>query len=169
MCSSDLANANVALSVTLTAVATLLAPVITPLLMQLLAGQYVPIQFTAMMMDIIKIVIVPIGAGFLFNRFLGGKFPWLDKSMPLVSMVSIGAIITIITAAGRDALLEVGLLLVAACLLHNLAGYLLGYQACRLLGMDEKSCRTIALEVGLQNAGLASGLDRKSTRLNSSH
>ena len=155
---SYIANANVALSVTLTAVATLLAPVITPLLMQLLAGQYVPIQFTAMMMDIIKIVIVPIGAGLLFNRFLGGKFPWLDKSMPLVSMVSIGAIITIITAAGRDALLEVGLLLVAACLLHNLAGYLLGYQACRLLGMDEKSCRTIALEVGLQNAGLASGL-----------
>ena len=155
---SYIANANVALSVTLTAVATLMAPVITPVLMELLAGQYVPVQFTAMMLDITKIVIVPIAAGLLFNHFLGGRFPWLDKAMPRLSMVSIGAIITIITAAGRDALLEVGLLLLVACLIHNLAGYLLGYHACRLLGMDERSCRTIALEVGLQNSGLASGL-----------
>lgn len=155
---SYIANANVALSVTLTAVATLMAPFMTPLLMELLAGQYVPVHFSAMMMDIIKIVILPIGGGLVFNQLLGKRFPVLNSVMPLVSMVSIGAIITIITAAGRDALLDVGLLLLAACAIHNLAGYLLGYHACRLLGMDERSCRTIALEVGLQNAGLASGL-----------
>jgi len=155
---SYIANANVALSVTLTAVATLMAPIVTPLLMQAIAGAYIDISFYNMMMDIIKIVIIPIGVGLVFNRFLGGKFAWLDKSMPVVSMVSIGAIITIITAAGRDSLLEVGILLVVACLLHNLLGYTLGYYSCKILGMDEKSCRTIALEVGLQNAGLASGL-----------
>lgn len=155
---SYIANANVALSVTLTAVATLLAPFITPFLMQQLAGSFIQVEFMAMMMDIIKIVIAPIGAGLLFNHFLGGKFPWLDKAMPMVSMVSIGAIITIITAAGRDSLIEVGVLLVLACLIHNLAGYLLGYYSCKLLRMDEKSCRTIAIEVGLQNGGLASGL-----------
>ena len=155
---SYIANANVALSVTLTAVATLLAPVITPFLMQQLAGSFIQVEFMAMMMDIIKIVIAPIGAGLLFNHFLGGKFPWLDRAMPMVSMISIGAIITIITAAGRDSLIEVGLLLVLACLIHNLAGYILGYYSCKLLRMDEKSCRTIAIEVGLQNGGLASGL-----------
>ena len=78
--------------------------------------------------------------------------------MAFVSMLGIGVIITIITAAGRDSLLDMGLLLIFACLLHNLLGYLLGYWTCRAVGMDEKSCRTIALEVGMQNGGLASGI-----------
>jgi len=155
---SYLANANVALSVTLTAVATLMAPVVTPLLMQSLAGEYVKVEFSAMMWDITKIVIIPVAAGLVFNYFLSSKFSWLNRVMPLVSMVSIAAIITIITAAGHDSLLSVGWLLVLACFLHNSFGFLLGYCACKLLRMDERSCRTIAIEVGLQNAGLASGL-----------
>lgn len=155
---SFIANANVALSVTLTAIATLLAPLVTPFLMQQLAGEYVPVNFMSMMLEIIKIVIIPIGAGLLFNYFLGKRFPRIMKVMPLLSMISIAVIITIITAAGRDSLLSIGALLVAACFIHNVAGYLLGYGLAKLLGMDEKSCRTIALEVGLQNAGLASGI-----------
>lgn len=155
---SYIANANVALSITLTAVATLLAPVLTPFLMKMLAGQFVSVDFMAMMLDIMKIVIIPICAGLVYNYFLGGKFPWLDRAMPVLSMVSIAVIITIITAAGRTSLLEVGPLLVLAVLLHNLTGFLLGYSVCRLLRMDERSCRTVAIEVGLQNGGLASGL-----------
>jgi BASS family bile acid:Na+ symporter len=153
-----IANANVPLSITVTALATLLAPLMTPLLMELLAGQFVSVDFFKMMMDIIKIVILPICAGLLYNYFLGGKFPWLDKAMPVVSMVSIALIITVITAAGRNSLLAVGPLLVLAVLIHNLTGFSLGYFASRLFGLDEKSCRTIAIEVGLQNGGLASGL-----------
>lgn len=155
---SYIANANVALSITLTAVATLMAPFITPFLMKMLAGQFVSVDFISMMLDIFKIVILPICAGLLYNYFLGGKFKWLDNSMPMVSMVSIALILTLITAAGRDSLLMVGPLLVLAVLLHNLFGYLLGYLCCKVLRMDEKTCRTIALEVGLQNGGLASGL-----------
>ncbi len=155
---SFIAKANLALSVTLTAVATVLAPIVTPFLMQHLAGQFVPIDFLGMMWSITKIVIIPIVAGLVFNHFLSGKFKWLDDAMPLVSMVGIAVIITIITAAGRDSLLEVGLLLVLACLIHNLSGYVLGYLGCKLVRMDERSCRTIALEVGLQNGGLASGI-----------
>ena len=153
-----IANANVALSISLTAVATLLAPIMTPFLMEVLAGQFVEVEFLSMMWGIVKMVIIPICAGLLYNYFLGGKFAWLDKAMPVVSMVSIAVIITIITAAGRDSLLEVGLLLVLAVLLHNLTGFLVGYSACRIMRMDEKSCRTIAIEVGLQNGGLASAL-----------
>lgn len=153
-----IANANVALSVTVTAFATLLAPLMTPLLMKLLVGQFVSVDFLSMMWDIVKMVILPICAGLLYNYFLGGKFAWLDKAMPVVSMVSIALIITIITAAGRDSLLAVGPLLVLAVLIHNMTGFTLGYSASKLFRMDEKSCRTIAIEVGLQNGGLASAL-----------
>ena len=78
--------------------------------------------------------------------------------MPLVSMGGIAIIITIITAVGRDSLLTIGIALFGAAVLHNLAGYLFGYWACRLFKMGEKDCRTIALEVGMQNGGLASGI-----------
>ena len=219
---SFIAKANLALSVTLTAVATMLAPLITPSLMKLLAGQFVPIDFWDMMLGIINIVILPIVGGLMFNAvayskegkrsitiqaliyavIIGGKnlilyntsdvsaaaaliqlakdLGWflalpfaaailfksvarenrgtLDRVMAFVSMAGIGIIITVITAAGRDSLLEIGFLLILACLLHNSAGYMLGYWICRLARMDEKSCRTIALEVGMQNGGLASGI-----------
>jgi len=155
---SYLAKANVALSVTLTAVSTLLAPLMTPLLMETFAGQFVPIDFWGMMLSILKIVIVPIIVGLLFNHFFHGKTKWLDKAMPLVSMGGIALIIMIITAAGRDNLLTIGLLLVVAAIVHNAAGYFLGYWGCRMFKMDERDCRTIALEVGMQNGGLASGI-----------
>ena len=219
---SFIAKANLALSVTLTAVATMLAPLITPSLMKLLAGQFVPIDFWGMMLSIINMVILPIVAGLMFNtlaygheklksriiqgvvylliiagknlilfqtseieagaallqlvkdlawflllpivaallfsKLKGDKKSVLNKLTALFSMAGIGAIILVITAAGRDSLLDIGLLLILACLLHNTAGYFLGYSVCKLARMDEKSCRTIALEVGMQNGGLASGI-----------
>ncbi|MEY3576865.1 MAG: hypothetical protein RL394_447 [Bacteroidota bacterium] len=155
---SYLAKANVALSVTLTAVGTLLAPIITPLWMKVLAGQFIEVDVMAMVIDIIKIVIVPIAAGLVFNSLLKGKLAWLDKAMPIVSMTGIALIIVVITAAGRDNLMKIGLLLILAAFLHNTAGYLLGYWSGKLFGLKERDCRTIAIEVGLQNAGLASGL-----------
>lgn len=155
---SYLAKANVALSVTLTAVATLIAPIMTPLLMKWLAAQYVPIEFWAMMWSIIKIVIIPIIGGLVFNHFFHGKFKWLDDAMPLVSMTSIAVIITIITAAGRDSLLTIGFALIIAAILHNGLGYLLGYFSAKLFKLPERDCRTVALEVGMQNGGLASGI-----------
>jgi BASS family bile acid:Na+ symporter len=155
---SYLARANVALSVTLTALATLIAPLMTPFLMELLAGQYVAIDFWVMVVDITKIVIVPVGVGLIFNHFLHGKFKVLDDIMPLLSMGGIGLIIVVITSAGRDSLLVVGPLLILCCFLHNTIGYFLGYWSSRILRMPERDCRTVALEVGLQNAGLGSGL-----------
>jgi bile acid:Na+ symporter, BASS family len=153
-----LARANLALSVTLTAISTFIAPFVTPLFMQLLAGQYVTIDFWTMVWDITKIVIIPVTAGLVFNYFLHGKFKILDDIMPILSMVGIGLIIVVITSAGRDALLVVGVSLVGAVLLHNISGYFLGYWSARLLRLNERDSRTIAIEVGLQNAGLGSGL-----------
>ncbi|HXB96150.1 MAG TPA: bile acid:sodium symporter, partial [Puia sp.] len=155
---SYLARANLALSVTLTAVSTLLSPLLTPLLMKLLAGQFIAIDAGSMTLDIVKMVIVPIGAGLLFNRWLSGRARWLDRAMPILSMTAIAVIISIITAAGRDSLLTIGPLLIGLVLIHNLAGYCLGYWSGRLFRMSERDCRTMAIEVGMQNAGLASGL-----------
>lgn len=158
---SYLAKANLALSITVTAVSTLLAPFITPLLMKLLAGALVEIDVLKMMWDIIKMIIIPIGAGLIFNKLLSGRSQWLDKALPLVSMFGIAFIITIITAAGRESLLTIGPLLIGVVLIHNLFGYLFGYWSARLFKMPERDCRTIAIEVGMQNAGLASGIAKE--------
>jgi bile acid:Na+ symporter, BASS family len=158
---SYLARANLALSITITAISTMLAPFITPFLMNHLAGAFVEIEPVKMMFDIFKMVIIPIGAGLLFNHFLSGKAKWLDNAMPLVSMFGIAFIIVIITAAGRDNLLSIGPALILVVLIHNLAGYILGYWSGRLFKMSERDCRTIAIEVGMQNGGLASGLAKE--------
>nr|WP_240426424.1 bile acid:sodium symporter family protein [Tunicatimonas sp. TK19036]WKN40376.1 bile acid:sodium symporter family protein [Tunicatimonas sp. TK19036] len=155
---SYLAKANLALSVTLTALATLLAPLITPLLMAGLAGEFLEISTLSMMIDMMKIVVLPVVAGLIFHHVAHGRFRWLDEAMPGVSMFGIAYIITIITAAGRDALLEVGLILLVAGIVHNLLGYFLGYWGARLCRLPERDCRTVALEVGMQNGGLASAL-----------
>ncbi|MDT0645362.1 bile acid:sodium symporter family protein [Zunongwangia sp. F260] len=153
-----LANANLALSITITAIATLLAPFVTPFLMSFLAGEFIEIDTLAMMWSIVKMILIPIGAGLLFNQFFGGKVKWLDQAMPVISMLGIGLIIVVITAAGRDSLLNIGALLIILVLVHNLFGYTLGYWYARLFKMTERDARTIALEVGMQNGGLASGI-----------
>lgn len=158
---SYLAKANLALSITITAVTTLLAPFVTPLLMKVLAGAFIEIDILKMMWDIIKMVILPIGAGLIFNKLLRGKSQWLDAAMPLVSMIGIGMVITIVTAAGRDSLLNIGFLLIGLVAIHNLAGYSIGFWFARLFKMNERDCRTIAIEVGMQNGGLASAIAKE--------
>ncbi|WP_339786851.1 bile acid:sodium symporter family protein [uncultured Imperialibacter sp.] len=153
-----LAKANLALSITITSIATLLAPFTTPLMMKLLAGEFIEIEVLAMMWSIVKMIILPIGAGLLFNKLLGDKTKWMDKLMPLLSMLAIGVIIVIITAAGRDSLLDIGGILMVLVLIHNLFGYTLGYFYAKLLKLNEQDSRTIAIEVGMQNGGLASGI-----------
>lgn len=155
---SFLAKANVALSLTLTSIATILAPLLTPFLMKNLAGQLIEIDLWAMVWEISKLIIIPITVGVIYNRLMGARFQWFEKALPVISMWSVGAIVVIITANGRDALVAVGPLLVIACLLHNIIGFILGYWGGRISGLPEQDCRTIAIEVGLQNAGLASGL-----------
>jgi len=153
-----IAGSNLALSITLTAVATAIAPIMTPLMMKLLANQFIEIAFWSMVWTVFKIVIIPIVAGLTFNYLLHGRAKWLDRLMPLLSMAGIAYIITIITAAGRDNLMTMGIAIIIAAIIHNTLGYLFGYWGSRLFRLDERSCRTIAIEVGLQNGGLASGI-----------
>lgn len=153
-----ISGANLALSLSLTAISTLLAPFLTPLLMTLLAGTSIDIDPVAMFWSITKIVILPVVAGIAFNHFLHGKFPVIDRNMPLVSMVGIVIIIGVITAAGRDNLVTLGFAFIAWVALQNILGLILGYGVAKLVKMDEPSARAIAFEVGMQNSGLASGI-----------
>jgi BASS family bile acid:Na+ symporter len=155
---SYLAKANLALSITITSIATLMAPVVTPALMKLLAGQFIEIDMLDMMWDIAKMIIIPIGLGLIVNKLMTGRTKFLNEVMPIVSMAGIALIIVVITAAGRDSLLDIGAVLLVVVLVHNLFGYTLGYWFARVFSMPERDCRTVAIEVGMQNGGLASAI-----------
>ena len=156
-----LSRGNLALSVSVTTVSTLLAPILTPLLMQLLGGSFITIHFLDMVWEMVKMVVIPVAAGMLVHYLLKGRSNWLNKIMPVTSMIGIVLILVIIIAKGRDALLQVGGLIILATFIHNTFGYFLGYWSARLFKFNERDSRTIALEVGMQNAGLASALASK--------
>lgn len=110
--------------------------------------------------NLLWVTLLATGTALLLQKVFS-KPERINQFMPLISMIAIPVIIVIITAVGRDALLKVGGLLILACFIHNTFGYFIAYWVSRFLGMDEKSCRTIAIEVGLQNAGLATGIAKK--------
>jgi BASS family bile acid:Na+ symporter len=153
-----IARANVALSVTITAVASLISPLSTPLLMKWLAGEMIAINASAMMLDIAQMVLIPIIGGLAFHHLAPNLRRSVEPILPFFSMTGIIAMTVLTVAVGRDNLFAVGPLLFVACLLHNLGGYILGYFGSRAIGMDRLTARTIAIEVGMQNCGLASGI-----------
>ena len=161
-----LAKANVALSVTMTCCSTLLSPFLTPLLMKALAGRFVTIDATAMMFSILMIVIVPVAAGglvrWMFRKPLEAHKIVVDKVLSFVAMAGICYTILALTAPSRATFREAGALIVIAAVLHNSIGYAGGYWLTRLLGrflrLDECDARTVAIEVGMQNGGMAGAL-----------
>lgn len=153
-----LAKGNVPLSVSMTAVSTLLSPFVTPFAMQWLAGSYVPVEIGPMMLSILKMIIAPLAVGFAVRRFLPRLADRLVGLLPPLAMLSIAVIVAITVAMSRDDLFKIGFVLLSASACHNATGYALGYGAARLLGLDTRDSRTMALEVGLQNGGMATGL-----------
>lgn len=176
-----IARANVALSVTMTSVSTLLSPVVTPLLMKALAGQYIPVRAGDMALSIVSMVIVPIGGGLIAHALLDHFFPkgnaWTNRILSWLSMAGICFILAVIFAPARDTVRARGLFLLLAAALHNSAGYFLGYWLARGIGaafgwlfyllgrrptpaplIPETDCRTVSIEVGMQNSGVATAL-----------
>ncbi len=153
-----LAKGNLALSVGITFLATLISPVVTPLLMKIFAGRLIDIVFIDMMISILNLIILPIVAGLIVNRILRGRKKWLDRILPLFSMLAILFFVTIVVAHNRDRLLVVGFALIGAAIVHNFLGYILGYWSSRIMGLSERDCRTLAIEVGLKNGGMGMGI-----------
>ena len=161
-----LAKADVALSVTMTCCSTLLSPFVTPLAMKVLAGCFVEIDAASMMVEILKVVIVPIAAGALVHRLLKRQFEahkaLCDRVLSVLSMTGICFTILALTAPSRDTFASAGLAIVVAAVVHNTIGYVSGYWLTRLVGrfahMGEAEARTVAIEVGMQNGGMAGAL-----------
>ena len=153
-----LAKGDLALSVGMTGVSTLLAPLLTPLLTWALAGKSVDVDVAGMLLSILWVVILPIVVG-LIVKALWPKFTERATDyLPAFSSIAIATIVAIIIAANANKLLAGGLVIVIVVILHNLFGLTLGYMIGRLLGLTEPKKRAISIEVGMQNSGLASSL-----------
>lgn len=163
---SYLAKANVALSVTMTCCSTLLSPLLTPWLMQALAGQLVTIDTAAMTLEILKIVLLPVIGGVVVHAVLHDFFErhkqLCDRLLSTFSSAGICFILLTITAQSQAKFREAGLLILAVAILHNAFGFACGYWLTRLLGrilpLSKTDARTVAIEVGMQNSGMACAL-----------
>ncbi|MBS6955049.1 MAG: bile acid:sodium symporter family protein [Enterocloster asparagiformis] len=153
-----LSKGDVPLSVGMTAVSTVLAPFLTPLLTYVYAGAKVDVNMVSMFMSIIKVVIVPIAAGFVINHFFSRFTQQVVEILPLISTTAIVAIVAAVVSANSAKILTSGLLIVGVVILHNVLGYTAGYTVGRLLKLSPSKCRAISIEVGMQNSGLATSL-----------
>jgi len=149
-----LARGDVALSITLTSVATLLAVIFTPIMTWLYIGQKIPVSIIAMMISIFKIIIIPVSLGVLSNIYFGDTLVRLKRTFPFVSVLAIIIIIGIIVARNQPQLPQLAVPVILAVILHNSFGLLSGYLLPKFLGFDKKICRTMAIEIGMQNSGL---------------
>ena len=153
-----LAKADTALSVTMTSISTLLAPLLTPLLTLLLAGQYMAVSAADMALTIVKIVLLPMIGGLLVRLLLSRLVDRILPVLPWLSVIAISLVVAAVVANSADQIVSAGLLVLLAVVLHNGLGYLVGYGTGRLLRQPIRSARTISIEVGMQNSGLAAGL-----------
>lgn len=155
---SYLSRGDVALSVTMTSISTLLAPILTPLLTLWLAGQYMPLNAGAMAISIVQMVLVPVIGGIVVRMIFPKAVTKVLGLLPWISVIAISMIVAIVVAGSREKIIEAGLLVLLAVMIHNGLGYTLGYLAGKFTGQPVASRRTIAIEVGMQNSGLAAGL-----------
>ena len=153
-----LAKGDLALSVGMTGVSTLLAPVLTPLLVLLLAGQSVDVDVVAMFLSILWVVILPIVAGLIVKSLWPSQTEKATAYLPALSSVTICFIVLIIIAANAHKLLTGGLIIILVVILHNVCGLALGYLIGRVLKLAPAKRKAISIEVGMQNSGLASSL-----------
>ncbi len=153
-----LSRGDTALSVAMTTVSTLLAPVLTPLLVLLLADEFLPVDPSALFVSILQIVLVPVVLGLILRVTLPSLIERLLPAMPLVSVAGITAVVVTVVAASSATLLSVGLLLVLAVALHNGLGLMLGYAVGKVCRLKIPGRRAVSIEVGMQNSGLAAAL-----------
>jgi bile acid:Na+ symporter, BASS family len=153
-----LAKGDLALSVGMTSVSTVLAPVLTPLLTWLYAGERVQVDAIGMFLSIIEVVILPIILGLLMQRLLPRLTTRLTQFLPAFSTIIITLILASVVSNNADKLLVGGMIIVLVVILHNLCGLALGYGVGRVLGLPHNKCSAISIEVGMQNSGLACSL-----------
>ena len=155
---SYLANANVALSVAITSVSTLLAPFVTPALIYLFAHEWLHVSFLSMLWSVIQVVLLPIIIGFILQLASKKVTREATKILPIISVVAISLILAAVVGGSKSQILKTGLLIFIVVILHNAVGYLLGYVLAHVFKLDRRDKKAVSIEVGMQNSGLAVSL-----------
>ena len=152
------AKGDIALSVSITSVNTMLAPILTPLVTYLLLNTTVEVNMTSMLLAIINVILIPIVLGFLINRFFAGITQKLVDLLPVVSVVAIGMIVATVVSHNAEKIYTCGFLVLSVVVLHNLLGYLCGFALGKMLKMEMAKIKAFSVEIGMQNSGLATSL-----------
>ncbi len=152
------AKGDVPLSVGMTIVSTLLAPLCTPVLVYFLAGSWVEVSLVTMMISVVKVVLIPVLAGILIYRIFPKQVDAVREMLPLVSVIAIVMIISGIVGSNAEKIMTCGLLVMVVVAIHNTIGLALGTGAAKLMKLEEKKVTAIGIEVGMQNSGLAISL-----------
>ncbi|WP_010532004.1 bile acid:sodium symporter family protein [Lentibacillus jeotgali] len=153
-----LAKGNTALSVSVTAVSTVLAPILTPALTLLFASQWLPVSAADMFMSIVQIVLIPIVLGIVVRLLFSRQVDKSVKALPLVSVIGIVAVAAAVVAVNREDILTTGLLIFSVVILHNVLGLTIGYLFGKLFKFNFADQKAVSIEVGMQNSGLGSAL-----------
>lgn len=153
-----IAGGDVPLSVGMTIASTLIAPLVTPVLVYVLGGAWVEVSLMAMVISVVKVVLVPVLLGILLHSLFGKAIEKIQEVLPLVSVISIVMIISGIVASNKEKLITSGVLVLGVVILHNLSGMLLGLGIARGMKLEYPKATAIAIEVGMQNSGLAVSL-----------
>jgi bile acid:Na+ symporter, BASS family len=153
-----LGNGDVALSITLTLTSTIFATFLTPFFSYIILNHVVPVPAVEMFLDILQIVLIPVLAGTAINSLFSRRISNIRNIFPLISTLAIVFIIAIIVALNKSKIAEMNSIIVAAVITHNIIGLSFGYFVPKLLKFDKKICRTICIEVGMQNSGLSVAL-----------
>lgn len=153
-----LAKGDIALSVTISSVSTLVGVVATPLRTRLYVDAHIQVDVMGMLLSILQIVVIPITLGLVIHHLFPRVVKVVKPYLPAFSMVCILAIISAVVAGSASHIASVGFMVIIAVILHNTLGLPGGYWGGRLFGFDESTCRTLAIEVGMQNSGLAAAL-----------
>lgn len=152
------AKGDIALSVTMTSVNTLLSPILTPLITYLLLKTTVDVNMTSMLIAIVNVILIPILLGFVINRFFARITQKLVDLLPVVSVVAICMIVATVVAHNAEKIYTCGFLVLSVVVLHNLLGYLCGFTLGKMLKMNPQKIKAFSVEIGMQNSGLAAGL-----------
>ena len=152
------AKGDIALSVSMTSVNTLLAPILTPLVTYLLLNTTVEVNMTNMLLAIVNVILIPIVLGFIINRFFASATQKMADLLPIISVVAICMIIATVVAHNAEKIYTCGFLVLSVVVLHNLLGYLCGFTLGKLLKMEPAKVKAFSIEIGMQNSGLATSL-----------
>ena len=153
-----LSKGDVALSVSMTSINTILAPILTPLITYLLLSTTVDVNTYSMFISIIKVIILPIVLGFIINKIFGKFTQKTVKILPMLSVIGICMIVASVVSHNAAKILSTGLIVFTVVILHNILGYVCGFGLGKALKYDVAKTKAISIEIGMQNSGLATSL-----------